>query len=121
MLPGLTETSDQPCMDVVGTELTSSRKSGDDAADSSRAPDRSDDVVTPPPIAKDHERDTSRSDSVADVAVFCTVAMSAGASAETGPAVSSVPATSARTAPAAAGTRDTTSGRATATSEREAA
>src|SRR5689334_18994905 len=102
--------SDQPRVDVVGTPSTSTRKSGADAAASSRAPERSDVVVTPPPIVNRQLRETSPSDSEAEVSEACTAAAFAGASAATGPAVSSVPASSARTAPAAAGTRDMTSG-----------
>src|SRR4051795_10899634 len=61
--------SDQPRTEVVGRELTSRRKSGEDAADSSLPAPRRDVVRTVPSEPRDQAREIRPSDSVAVVAV----------------------------------------------------
>src|SRR3954471_13907343 len=124
MSPGVTPSSAQPRVDVVGTPSTSMRKSGEAPADSSRAPAFNDEVVTP--LANDHERDTRSFDRVAVAVVTFAVtgpgvvAAAAGAAASNPPDGSPAASSSVAT-PATSRPPVTASGRASTASDDETA
>src|SRR4051812_16161276 len=90
MSPGVTPSSAQPRVDVVGTPSTSMRKSGEAPADSSRAAAFNDEVVTP--LANDHERDTRSFDRVAvAVVTFAVTGSDVVVAAAAGTAASNPP------------------------------
>src|SRR4051812_33519549 len=124
MSPGVTPSSAQPRVDVVGTPSTSMRKSGEAPADSSRAPAFNDEVVTP--LANDHDRDTKSFDSVPVAVVpFAStgsdVVVAAAGTAASNPPDGSPAASSSVATPATSRPPVTASGRASTASDDETA